>query len=171
MPNRLAHVTYIVYSCVLSSYSRVDLSTPPHSRVHLSSSFYQGTTHILSDAGNRTRDLMSRTALPSRQLSDLSAMPCCASGFFPLSTPLGVFLPVALLFACSLLAVACVVLIAPCYGRSLVTFILCCGFETCPALVCLSMVRLLTLSSHDRHPLPLEDAKWRLSIAQGRHSF
>jgi hypothetical protein len=31
-------------------------------------------------------------------------------------------LPVALLFACSLLVVACVVLIAPCYGRSLVIF-------------------------------------------------
>jgi hypothetical protein len=45
----------------------------------------------------------------------------CASGFFPLSTPLGVFLPVALLFACTLLVVACDVLIAPCYGRSLVT--------------------------------------------------
>jgi hypothetical protein len=46
----------------------------------------------------------------------------CASGFFPLSTPLGFFLPVALLFACALLVVACDLLIAPCYGRSLVAF-------------------------------------------------
>jgi hypothetical protein len=46
----------------------------------------------------------------------------CASEFFPLSTLLGFFLPVALLFACSLLVVACVLLIAPFYGRSLVTY-------------------------------------------------
>jgi hypothetical protein len=46
----------------------------------------------------------------------------CASGLSPLSTPLGSFLPVALLFACSLLVVACDLLIAPCYGRSLVTY-------------------------------------------------
>jgi hypothetical protein len=37
-------------------------------------------------------------------------------------TLLGFFLPVALLFACSLLVVACDFLIAPGYGRSLVTF-------------------------------------------------
>jgi hypothetical protein len=46
----------------------------------------------------------------------------CASGFFPLRTLLGFFLPVALLFACSLLVGACVLLIAPFYGRSLVTY-------------------------------------------------
>jgi hypothetical protein len=47
----------------------------------------------------------------------------CASGFFPLSTLLGFFLPVALLVACSLLVGACVLLIAPFYGRSLVTYL------------------------------------------------
>jgi hypothetical protein len=36
-------------------------------------------------------------------------------------TPLGFFLPVALLFACSMLVVACDLLFAPCYGRTLVT--------------------------------------------------
>jgi hypothetical protein len=41
---------------------------------------------------------------------------CYLSNGFP-----GIVPPVALLFACSLLVVACVVLIAPCYGRSLVT--------------------------------------------------
>jgi hypothetical protein len=44
-----------------------------------------------------------------------------ASGFPPLSTPQGFFLPVALSFACSLLVVACDLVIAPCYGRSLVS--------------------------------------------------
>jgi hypothetical protein len=48
----------------------------------------------------------------------------CASGFFPLSTSLGFFLPVALLLACSSLVVACALMIAPCYGRSLVTYLL-----------------------------------------------
>jgi hypothetical protein len=40
-------------------------------------------------------------------------------------SPLGVSLPVALLFACSLLVITCDLMIAPCYGRSLVvnTFI------------------------------------------------
>jgi hypothetical protein len=42
--------------------------------------------------------------------------------FYHLSTLLGFFLPVALLFACSLLVGACVLLIAPFYGRSLVTY-------------------------------------------------
>jgi hypothetical protein len=37
-------------------------------------------------------------------------------------TSLGFFLPVALLLACSSLVVACALMIAPCYGRSLVTY-------------------------------------------------
>jgi hypothetical protein len=50
-----------------------------------------------------------------------SADQACASGFFPLSKPLGFFLPVALLFVCSLFVLTCALLIAPCYGCRLVT--------------------------------------------------
>jgi hypothetical protein len=42
----------------------------------------------------------------------------CASGFFPLSTSLGLFLPVPLLFACYLLVVACALLLVRLLGSS-----------------------------------------------------
>jgi hypothetical protein len=70
---------------------------------------------LVRDARQRETTEFSRLQAYSRQMSSDNATSItwrkCASGFFPLSTLLGFFLPVALLFACSLFVVVCALLI------------------------------------------------------------